>query len=100
MSEFTPGPWEYGHDEQSNGALSFVFHAVKAGGKRLLRMNHENAEADAHLIAAAPEMYEALDHIQYLHASGAFKLKDKDYSAICKVADALAKAEGKETDQR
>ena len=53
-----------------------------------------DAEEWANFLAAAPDMYEALDCLYYLHSSGAFKLKDEDYSAIAKAAAALKKAEG------
>ena len=102
MADFTPGPWKV--VPEIDGWMADKKVVIKMNDKRVAecwnsrgrKYHHEGAEANAHLIAAAPDMYEALDHIQYLHASGAFKLKDEDYIAICKVADALAKAEGGE----
>lgn len=64
---FTPAPWtieEYGDDE----CPALVIH--KDTGSRVCFMatpgsrgDPEQIEADAHLIAAAPEMYEALERL-------------------------------------
>lgn len=56
--KFTPGPWSY----------NFVTHPFVTDGKgtALARLNPSVPEEDARLIAAAPEMYAALDQIQDL----------------------------------
>lgn len=55
MSEtgWTPGPWGIGDGNE-------VF-AVGAGRSVALVCAHSEGEANAHLIAAAPDLYEALD---------------------------------------
>jgi len=64
--------------------------------KGIAGIAHDVPEEWGPLFAAAPEMYEALNHLYRLHCEGAFSLEDKDYIAITKAAAALAKAEGKE----
>ena len=63
---------------------------VNAGG--------ENDGGNQTLIAAAPDMYEALSLIYKIHCEDAFRLADKDYIAITKAAAALALAEGRSTE--
>lgn len=57
MSKFTPGPWSFEVDDcwviRDAGGDSFM------GNETFYPWNSDN-EADWHLIAAAPEMYEAL----------------------------------------
>jgi len=102
MSEvkFTPGPWEV----DVCGSNIYIRQEGKAafpiayGG----RMHHEKeAEKNAHLIASAPEMYEALQWCIYEleRHNGNFDSQmdetmdfDKE---IEKVRKALSKAEGK-----
>ena len=93
MAKFTPGPWEVVlirgdrkiQHEQSRALIAKITTTEEL----------PNSRDNFNLIAASPDMYEALEWIQQLHANGAFKLTDEDYIAICKVADALAKAEGR-----
>ena len=57
---FTPGPWEY----HSGVGPTFVIEAATAGQfarvSRWTQGNRAEAEANARLIAAAPDLYEAL----------------------------------------
>jgi hypothetical protein len=57
MSEtkFTDGPWNWEHD-QDTASMIQVF-SESSGDSDVCRLQHE---PDAHLIAAAPEMYEML----------------------------------------
>ena len=79
---FTKGEWRA---EQSGTA-------IMAGGKRIATVNQVinrvEREAIAHLIAAAPMMYEALKEL-----SGFKHLTDSTLGE--KIKQALAKAEGK-----
>jgi len=72
MSEHTKGPW---HRINSNNGTQFVMHE---GGKdftdvcddtsvvcHITTNNHPNAFEDARLIAAAPELLEALEDCLY-----------------------------------
>lgn len=85
MSELkaTPGPWEPRHDElvAKDGNTVAIF--LCCGGQEV------NA-ANAHLIAAAPELYEALEMMLKMVEFGGF---GKD-AAMDTARSALAKARG------
>lgn len=58
MSQHTPAPWEFGYDNEGNGS----FHEWFTAGPAQIHFRsegREQAEADAHLIAAAPQLLEA-----------------------------------------
>ena len=60
MSEFTPGPWEVFNE----GLGSYKVSKCDAWlGSSTVRTKEENL-ANANLIAAAPELYEALERIK------------------------------------
>jgi len=89
MSKFTPGPWEAGlarmnePDKRNIWAVSLQVASAKSPW-----LKQEVQEANANLIAAAPEMYEALKAVQRT-------LSAIDTSEIAQAIDtALAKAEG------
>jgi|SRR5208282_3854823 len=62
MAKFTPGPWnlvnKFAEDGDAYGDAEI--HAPLRYPIVLLEICDEEARANAHLIAAAPEMYEAL----------------------------------------
>jgi len=98
MANFTPGPWvviEFKDSQRiqvdRKHPRTLLFEAIMQGGDE---RGCEEARANAKLAAAAPDMYEALEHLYELHASGKFALRDEDYGAIAKAAAALNKAEG------
>lgn len=65
MSEvkFTKGEWQWEHDNETACTIGvFTFNGVE-----ICRLQSED---DAHLIAAAPAMYEALEHILENQALG------------------------------
>ena len=71
MSKHTPGPWKVGNSiEQRNGPREAT--VVAADGVRVVarlhfnRMPDDPAEANAALIAAAPELLEALKELSDL----------------------------------
>lgn len=75
---FTPGPWKV-----SINTSSF---AVKAAAPySIVKCVNQDREANAHLIAAAPKMYEMLEIMAY-HAPNAQMQKQ--------IEDLLAKARG------
>jgi hypothetical protein len=87
-TEFTPGPWKIVEDRVPSSLE--VFGGTTAICECWRRANPETETANAHLIAAAPDMYEALE-----------KLRDRYVQVIgnegieCYVANAaLAKARG------
>jgi hypothetical protein len=104
MSEkkFAKGPWEYAegkvgpryiHDDQSFGMICTVAWIEKYEGQ-----SYYNHEANAHLIAAAPGLYEALEttleNIRSLGPAGALYDTYKPWEEL--VESALRKARGEE----
>ena len=83
--QFTPGPW--------------VVHTFTISGKEKLEVldatgTNACVQANAHLIAAAPAMYEALGElIAYLRNNVADEALD-NWAPVLKAAYALAQAEG------
>ena len=95
-AKHTPGPW-YPHCAKADHCLSSSVwgpepgnQVAVIGGKKLDEMN-----ANAHLIAAAPAMYEALKAlVEYLDTQvQAGKLDDWKHVLVAR--QALAQAEGK-----
>ncbi len=103
--KFTPAPWEI-EDASTDSMFSKGWRTIVSPTRRVVGIGgyHSNkdgevcgvviSEADAHLIAAAPEMYEALEHIYNLHSIRGFTLEDADYGVMAKIATVLRKAEG------
>lgn len=87
MSKFTPGPWKIGapppNGEQTIGAQQGLMVAVATTGSGV------PTEANARLIAAAPDLLEAL-----IDAVCALECCGKDYPAAEKARAAIAKARG------
>ena len=74
----TPGPWEYVREtEHMGGYPCNVSHKVKVGQELLTVGCHgygwgepgKEIEANAHLVAAAPELYEALKEYEKWEAA-------------------------------
>lgn len=102
----TPGPWDYVPSNEHHGPYVTTEHgstvcdcycmsnpsglSVRNGGNsKPIHHMHEMADANARLIAAAPELLEALKAAKrYL----AFQAPDNVWSLV---ADAIAKAEGR-----
>ena len=64
---FTPGPWTFhepfaGFSKISGPDCQLIF-GIAAGGPDE-KQDDETCEANAHLIAAAPDLYEALDRLR------------------------------------
>ena len=98
MSKHTPGPWRI---VRARGASKAAINGAQIrteAGLQIASITHvadkpiSQKEADAHLIAAAPEMYEALrEFLDEFTTSG-----PKRNAAIEKCRAAIAKAEGRE----
>ena len=110
MSKITPGPWNVAPKKAMYGAfgeearkleavgLPTQFEGLSIGtdnGQVAIIPLDESNEANAQLIAAAPELLEAcifiLDGMEYIR-EGQFTLKE---GSIKKMQDAIQKAEGK-----
>lgn len=96
MSNYTPGPWW--HDpywnliyDNAKCEIAAVRAAIQAGEKRA---RLDTARANARLIAAAPELVEALRGILGIcEVSPTGEYFKADIARICQTA--IAKAEGK-----
>jgi hypothetical protein len=85
-AKFTQGPWKYDPAAE----------AVTSGDLIVIVYEMNTNEADGHLIAAAPDMYEALKEIGRILESDNCETIDPTISAAEElVSKALAKAEGK-----
>ena len=60
MNAFTPGPWRYRKGD--NLSCPYVIRGTE-GGFAVMGLSRSREEADARLIAAAPELLEALQEI-------------------------------------
>jgi len=107
-AKFTKGPWKFndrrgsplgafGYEDLSEEKWPFLitmpcppFAFGKAGAVLPIGQSEQEQEANAHLIAAAPEMYEALDYLMASLRTPAWNM------AVEKAAAALAKARGEE----
>lgn len=97
MSEtkFTPGPWKADDNDIETAAGELLATAYAMDRDRLEgRDFYETAQHNAHLIAAAPDLYEALDNLA-MAAEFQIALGDKAWIEMHGVAKAaLAKARG------
>ena len=84
MSEYTPKPWRYRGYEVMAGK-------PHPDGTHIVAM--VTTEADGHLIAAAPDMLEALEEV-LLHTRHA-TLSDDALDALDTAGEAVAKAKGR-----
>jgi len=105
MSKHTPGPWWLGRDPSHFGSLtSITGGSDSTGGIRSVAevggLDIDEAEANARLIAAAPDMLEALhDVLRYCVTPSGLPDKNKGRTpeqdaAMAKAKAAIAKAEG------
>lgn len=89
MTKHTQGPWMWDSDQIKGDPLNRLRYQVVARGKTVTRCYYsssdEHAEHDARLIAAAPELLEALK---------AMIDEDDGGMAAEKAKAAIAKAEG------
>ena len=95
-AKFTPGPWKATYDSQLQAAIEIyntedrIIVAVLPDRGTVEAM--PEIEANANLIAAAPDMYEALETIERVAGIGMME----DDPARVKARDALRKARGEE----
>ena len=93
MSKHTQGPWMVSRYSQST-LLKSIY--IRGGNERIARVtvpdtaqSIEEYEANARLIAAAPDLLEALQHLMVAHG------EQLDY-AFQQAQDAIAKATGEQ----
>ena len=93
-TKFTPGPWKARKMKQHT-AIESEFRRVAMVGA--CYGPNCDSDADARLIAAAPEMYEALETaLEALHHTLRNVCNSPKYCTRCKVEAVLAKARGEE----
>ena len=108
MNKHTPGPWKVDTQERSDGDAIAVFPSIggvcicevvaRSGEGRSNPIIQETAEANAALIASAPELLEALracDLFLTAHGQGWFNASNEGRNAWKMARAAIAKAEGK-----
>jgi hypothetical protein len=97
MSGHTPGPWKVQDDRTTDGTFRVFPHE----GPSICNLRHGEMEANARLIAAAPELLRAceealnalLDYVPLLEAHGS--VMGYGHAVIVRLKAAIAKAEGK-----
>ena len=95
MSKYTPAPWNYYTEPQPNGCpiigndkglmVAMLAHSINYPDQR------EEAEANARLIAAAPELLQALQEVTAYCKELGF-----DWSCLIQARAAIAKATGEQ----
>ena len=99
MNKHTPGPWKAMPDRSRN-MFAWSVEGAKGVVPTIARLSLidacEEIEGNAHLIAAAPAMYEALSElVKYLREEVADEALDT-WAPVFKAAMALAQAEGRQ----
>ena len=92
-AQFTPGPWTVSAGRvitTSSGQFYLTYGKDKYGNP--LFKDFVELDNNAHLIAAAPAMYEALKRIKVLMESG--DIEGRDWVEYGHIINALAQAEG------
>ncbi|HLE57237.1 MAG TPA: hypothetical protein VJB15_09150 [Rhodothermia bacterium] len=98
MAKHTPGPWnergyglDHGVKDKDGRIVAHVVRSAKHGG-----ITHDERDANASLIAAAPELLEALKAIVDGHKTiGHGERFSAPYELLEKASAAIDKAEGK-----
>ena len=109
----TPGPWSVGDTRvtQSSGLKHIevpvhvgrfgvspgrgnCFAIVYMGGRGAISQDHLDVEANAKLIAAAPDMYRALEEAWKLFSKNTTNLSPEEFSAVEEIERVLLLAQG------
>ena len=88
-NKHTPGPWKTTKESTRNQFVTDT--KIRSADDSVVCVLHCNGEANARLIAAAPEMLEALEYIVAWNSGewSAEKARDMAKSAIAKARGAL-----------
>lgn len=97
MSKHTAGPWRYWTQKRTGGEGTCTFQNLK--GEEVLRaVTVTITEADARLIAAAPDLLDALqaatEVLEILRRGHGVEVSEACYPALNDCRDAIAKATG------
>lgn len=100
LNYHTPGPWaicEHDHANviwADNGVICDVFHANEDDEMTASVESREESEANARLIAAAPQLLAALQKIAEMDGDGSWNTSE--FHALCSIAKAaITKATGR-----
>lgn len=93
-SDHTPGPWEFFSTDVGIGVTAPTADVAHCGGFDTRRAREEE-EANAHLIAAAPDMLEALKSCEQRLTMQSYRLNE---NLIGELRAIIAKAEGRSTE--
>ena len=97
-TRWTPGPWEFNKGRVVQKGETQFWSAIRVSGVSLATgyvPPDDVAYANAHLIAAAPELYEALLVArEYLQGFVSTTMREPDIDNLETVDAALAKARG------
>lgn len=96
----TPGPWSISDETARDGMRSRLIHGMPEGMLAIVRVEHQGryyGDANARLIAAAPDLYEALSalRLQALQSSVNSPANEWGMEALALANAAIAKAEGR-----
>lgn len=99
-TQHTPGPWVVCMEDDGDAAVTIFAASQLRDGRiaadewddciALAGLNHNESEANAHLMAAAPDLYEALDAL----VNEVSTYGSADGEIIIAASAALAKARG------
>jgi len=92
--EYTKGEWTVIQDEASALTIISGTKYVAKTSKAISRQDHLEVQDNARLIAAAPQMYEALKALVPIIES--FTPYQRKRPEVLRAIEALAKAEGKQ----
>ena len=89
MLKHTPGPWttDWGFilAQRADGRDNYIAETVKSDEEALYIEDIEEREANSHMLAAAPEMFEALDGL----VDALYRIGFEDDANGCDVIDIL-----------
>ncbi len=90
MSKRTPGPWHYAYEGSG-------LHSIYPDGSSEAVATAENSKEDARLIAAAPDLLDALVEVMLHVATGSYVASSPAANAVAGAFEAIAKATGMAT---
>ena len=94
--ECTPGPWEYHDDPNSVTIDIYPKKRPSLPIGTIYKTRGRPSKANAHMIAAAPDLYEALEEavLQIEYLEDKFSHTGTGTSGLARIRAALAKARG------
>ena len=107
MNKHTPGPWFYRRGDEWSHSVVTIHGGLPDGSPNCWEIASINTKrepehvANAHLIAAAPDLLDALETLAQMDVKGhqlqdRLQFTDKGRAILKKVRDAIAKARGEE----